>query len=870
MGAVYSEATEAHGAKWPWVVVAVALALVAVFLVLGHQTFRAIERSATEEFNRRQLVLAREAAHGIALYFRTLAASLRPLALDPDVQKLTEASTRRDLKLKAGELKPLGIWDVGVLDAAGKLRYSATDPSVEGGDFSARRYFQQAKAATSSDTHVVEFIEVESLVPGSRALLVGVPMFEAASGGTGVPPVSPTGQRPVPPASGRFAGVVACVVNVDFLANEFVAEARPSEGGHAVLLDESGDILWCIDPSRFGSNALKQAKAFPKFQQVAAKMLAGETGTAELPFWAFDAASGHYTDQVEQKLIAYAPVRVAEKPWSIGVWAPKADALRLVRSAYHTQQLEMGFSILVVLAGCFAALVMFHRISRSLERKVQGKTRELQESHERLLTVLDSLDAIVYVADMETHEVLFVNRYTRDLFGDVVGRTCWQSLQEGQEGACDFCTNPRLLDANGEPTGVVVWEFQNTVNGRWYEMHDRAIRWQDGRMVRLEIAVDVTERRRQEQQIVEQNRQLRETQKEIETSRGELSAAADQVAELIDTAARDQSMDLSYTNPHLVACWQVRSCTNTWCPCHGREPMRCWQVDGTSCDQEAPSSFAEKVIQCRNCEVFRRSAPDRLTELAEGFNNMMFLLRRKGKELSQLRYHAIQQERMATIGQMAAGIAHEIDNPLASLFSLVQVLKTSASDEEAAAQLGLMRQCIDRISKIVREIVDFGRPVGSEDWTYGDVEKIVMDTLHLVRYDRRARSVEMSVDFEPGLPKTLLIEHQLQQVFMNVILNALDAMAGRGKLTVRGYRTDGTIDVAVTDTGVGIRPEDLQHIFEPFYSVKSNRKGTGLGLAMSYNILQRHGGTVRVESEQGKGSTFVISIPLREPGVSGQ
>jgi signal transduction histidine kinase len=235
-------------------------------------------------------------------------------------------------------------------------------------------------------------------------------------------------------------------------------------------------------------------------------------------------------------------------------------------------------------------------------------------------------------------------------------------------------------------------------------------------------------------------------------------------------------------------------------------------------------------------------------------------------ELQQSRYHAIQQERMAAIGQMAAGIAHEVSNPLTSLYSLVQVLSSSsAGDEQTTARLALMQQSIERISKIVRQIVDFGRPISSEEWLYSDVGKIILDTLHLLRYDRRAQGVEMTTDLDPLLPRTMIIEHQLQQVFMNIALNALDAMNGRGKLSVRAARNNGAIEVVFTDTGEGMTTEEIRRVFEPYYTTKAARFGTGLGLALSYNIIRKHGGTILVQSEKGKGSTFAVSIPLRGP-----
>ena len=125
----------------------------------------------------------------------------------------------------------------------------------------------------------------------------------------------------------------------------------------------------------------------------------------------------------------------------------------------------------------------------------------LEESYRTIATVLDSLDAFVYVADMETYELLYANEYGRDIWGDIQGQTCWKVLQHGKQEPCEFCTNSQLLDNNGQSTGVHVWEFQNTVNRRWYQCRDQAIRWIDGRTVRMEIATDITERKHAEQEL---------------------------------------------------------------------------------------------------------------------------------------------------------------------------------------------------------------------------------------------------------------------------------------------------------------------------------------------------------------------------------
>ena len=144
------------------------------------------------------------------------------------------------------------------------------------------------------------------------------------------------------------------------------------------------------------------------------------------------------------------------------------------------------------------------------QRKIKG---ELEVSHQILLTVLDSLDAVVYVADIQTYELLFLNKYARKIFGDNVGKICWQVLQTNQHGPCAFCTNDQLISEDGEIKGMYAWEFQNTKNKRWYDIRDRAIRWIDGRLARLEIATDFTERKLAE---VEKEKLINELQRALD------------------------------------------------------------------------------------------------------------------------------------------------------------------------------------------------------------------------------------------------------------------------------------------------------------------------------------------------------------------
>ncbi|MDD1693287.1 MAG: PAS domain S-box protein, partial [Methanoregula sp.] len=146
-------------------------------------------------------------------------------------------------------------------------------------------------------------------------------------------------------------------------------------------------------------------------------------------------------------------------------------------------------------------------ISRDITKRKRAE-EAVQASNKRFRTVMNSLDALVYVADMKTYEILFMNQRGQRIWGGITGKTCWETIQSGQTGPCPFCTNDRLVDADGKPTGILVWEFRNMVNGRWYECRDSAIEWTDGRLVRFEIATDITDRKRAEEALSNVNKKL--------------------------------------------------------------------------------------------------------------------------------------------------------------------------------------------------------------------------------------------------------------------------------------------------------------------------------------------------------------------------
>ncbi|MBN1466031.1 PAS domain-containing protein [candidate division KSB1 bacterium] len=228
----------------------------------------------------------------------------------------------------------------------------------------------------------------------------------------------------------------------------------------------------------------------------------------------------------------------------------------------------------------------------------------------------------------------------------------------------------------------------------------------------------------------------------------------------------------------------------------------------------------------------------------------------------QLRQQVFQSEKLSAVGTLAAGIAHEVGSPLTSISSLAQILQMKTDDQEFKEKLGLIQQSIDRISRTVRTLVDFSRPVAEK------VENIYLNdviehVVRIIKYDKRLKHQQIITTLEPGIGMIRASFDQILQVFINICLNAADAMEGRkdGVLEIKTWHKEDEVSASISDNGSGIPLMQLGHIFEPFYTTKKNGKGTGLGLWVSYNIIKSFSGAIKVESTEGQGATFTISFP---------
>ncbi len=255
-----------------------------------------------------------------------------------------------------------------------------------------------------------------------------------------------------------------------------------------------------------------------------------------------------------------------------------------------------------------------------------------------------------------------------------------------------------------------------------------------------------------------------------------------------------------------------------------------------------------------------RKYRDEFSDLAIAINQMLHELKLRQEQL-------LQAGKMAAVGTLTSGIAHELNNPLNNIALTTETLIEGSKDYSEEEKLKMLKQLytqVERAGSTVRNLLDFARkekPV----FTSLAIQDVIESTLRLVSNELSLGQVELRLEIPPGLPKVIGNPRNLQQVFLNLFLNAIQAMPDGGRLGVRiTAQEDHCLRVDVSDTGIGIPPENLSKVFDPFFTTKEPGQGTGLGLSVSYGIVEKHRGRLTVDSRVGEGTTFSVFLPFKE------
>ncbi|MGD2271637.1 MAG: PAS domain S-box protein [Desulfobacterales bacterium] len=572
---------------------------------------------------------------------------------------------------------------------------------------------------------------------------------------------------------------------------------------------------------------------------------------------------------------------------------------RIIKTGFFA---PLGFFILIF-SQAFLLSLRFSRSLKTVEmqrKELKGTLEELKNeikervraeealrsSHERFLTVLDSIDADVYVADLETYEILFMNKHMQDAFGsDRVGRTCWEVFQNSK-GPCSHCTNDKLLDDRGNPAGVYIWEGKNPITGKWYLNYDRAIKWVDDRLVRLEVATDVSE-------LKEAGEALRQSE---ERHRNILHSIEDGYYEV------DIAGNLTFFNPSL-------------CKILGYSKE---ELQGMNNRQFMSEATAAKVYQTFN-RVYQTGeaakAVDWETNQKDGtkiyLDTSVSLMRDQGgkpvgfrgvardvterkraEEWAKIHQQQLMRaDKMVALGMMVSGVAHEINNPNNFIMLNAPILSEAWKDampileryyqENGDFVLGGMKYSemrhkypemfsgiTDGASRIKQIVDDLKKYTMEEeiDLTQSiDINAVMKSAISLVSNMIKKSTHNFSIDYGKNLPLVKGNFQRLEQVVINLLQNACQALPSTEKGIFVSTAFDpktANLVIRVRDEGAGIAPDALPHITDPLFTTKPG--GVGLGLSISSRIIEEHGGSMHFTSEINNDTTAEIILPVND------
>ena len=472
----------------------------------------------------------------------------------------------------------------------------------------------------------------------------------------------------------------------------------------------------------------------------------------------------------------------------------------------------------------------------------------LVAANRKFTEVLDKLDALVYVADMESYEVLFINQHGRELFGDIEGQLCWRTIQKGQSSPCEFCTNDKLIGPDGNPNEGVVWEFQNTVNERWYECRDRAILWSDGRIVRMEIATDITERKHAEEAL--RNKDILLGGVAVATNillTEDLNSAINQTLELLGASTRVDRVYIteiheSDTGKHLMGRryeWQrdsIQSQTDNSDLNHNA--MDRWQemlsaghpIKGLVREFPAPEreilalrniksilvipimieNQAWGLIEFDDCHSDRIWTGIEISILQATAASIGGAIARKQVENALIEAKEKAESADRSKSEFLANMSHEIRTPMNAVIGLTGLLLQTDLDREQLENLETIRSSGEALLSVINNILDFSKIDGGkielESLPY-TLKDCVEEALNLVAPEASKKGLNLDYTIDPNAPEIIMGDAQrLRQILINLLGNAIK-FTNKGEVAVHVSNrklegNDYEIHFAVEDTGI--------------------------------------------------------------------
>jgi len=503
-------------------------------------------------------------------------------------------------------------------------------------------------------------------------------------------------------------------------------------------------------------------------------------------------------------------------------------------------------------------------------KEVDSLTHTLDEERRQLLSIFDSIGEIIYVVDLYTYEILYANKALKDAFNkDVVGGFCYRELQ-GRKTPCPSCSKDILLKEDG---AVYRWECYNRVIDQYFLVTDRVMKWTDGRKVRFELAINITERKKAEERLKESEERYRTLFDAsidavfLETIEGEIVDCNEAACKMLGYSRKELiGLNVSDIIPEEVG------------------------KDLANISKEIVSKgriFIESLGKRKDGSIFPTEVNARLIKIGNKHMVVVYVRdvtvqKEAEKEKIRLQEQLRQAQKMEAIGTLAGGIAHDFNNLLTVINGHSDIaLMKSVENPVVRDDIKMIKKAGEKATRLISQILAFSRKQIYEPKII-DINEVI---INLDKMLRRLISEDIYLEkiLAKDLPPIMADPTQLEQILINLVVNARDAIHEHSekeiekKITIEtsyvvldegyvkthlGSRVGPHVLICVSDTGVGMDEETQKRIFEPFFSTKEMGRGTGLGLATVYGIVKQNNASIYVYSEVGKGSAFKIYWPV--------